>query len=311
MNMDDDRIWRWAAFGPALVLMVAMAVLPLANLFLTSFYDVSWTGGQARWTPVGLAHYPRAFDRSPAQGRGGQHDPVRHRRRRRADGRSAFCWPSWSAASTAGASSSAPSSFSHPHSRHRHRRDLEADAQLRFRAGEPGAGACRHPPARLARRQVHGAGHRHRRRYLALDAVLLPAFPRRPRIAAARHLRGGADRRRVALAGVSPGHHPADDPDDPGHLRLPPGHRLQGLRRGLPDDQRRARHLDRSGQLHPLPALLHRGSRRLRLGDVGRGHLPRLAPAGHRPFGGTRRRGPGHERAVASCAAMSSSTPSC
>jgi len=58
MTMDDDRIWRWAAFGPALVLMVAMAVLPLANLFLTSFYDVSWTGGQASWTPVGLAHYP-------------------------------------------------------------------------------------------------------------------------------------------------------------------------------------------------------------------------------------------------------------
>ena len=36
-----------------------MAVLPLANLFLTSFYDVAWSGGQARWTPVGLAHYPQ------------------------------------------------------------------------------------------------------------------------------------------------------------------------------------------------------------------------------------------------------------
>ncbi len=58
-NMDGDRIWRWAAFGPALVLMVAMAVLPLANLFLTSFYDVAWSSGQASWTPVGLAHYPQ------------------------------------------------------------------------------------------------------------------------------------------------------------------------------------------------------------------------------------------------------------
>ncbi len=58
-NMDSDRIWRWAAFGPALVLMVAMAVLPLANLFLTSFYDVAWSSGQASWTPVGLAHYPQ------------------------------------------------------------------------------------------------------------------------------------------------------------------------------------------------------------------------------------------------------------
>ncbi len=58
-NMDSDRIWRWAAFGPALVLMVAMAVLPLANLFLTSFYDVAWSSGQARWTAVGFAHYPQ------------------------------------------------------------------------------------------------------------------------------------------------------------------------------------------------------------------------------------------------------------
>ena len=57
--MDDDRFWRWAAFGPALALMIAMAVLPLANLFLTSFYDVSWSGGRANWTPVGFAHYPQ------------------------------------------------------------------------------------------------------------------------------------------------------------------------------------------------------------------------------------------------------------
>ena len=57
--MDDDRFWRWAAFGPALALMIAMAVLPLANLFLTSFYDVAWSGGRANWTPVGFAHYPQ------------------------------------------------------------------------------------------------------------------------------------------------------------------------------------------------------------------------------------------------------------
>ena len=58
-NMDSDRMWRWAAFGPALVLMVAMALLPLANLFLTSFYDVAWSNGRASWTPVGFAHYPQ------------------------------------------------------------------------------------------------------------------------------------------------------------------------------------------------------------------------------------------------------------
>ncbi len=61
-NMDSDRYWRWAAFGPALVLMIAMAVLPLANLFLTSFYDVAWSSGQATWTAVGLTHYPQLLD---------------------------------------------------------------------------------------------------------------------------------------------------------------------------------------------------------------------------------------------------------
>jgi multiple sugar transport system permease protein len=58
---NDDRIWRWAAFGPALALMAAMGALPLANLFLTSFYDVAWQQGRAQWTPVGLAHYGQLF----------------------------------------------------------------------------------------------------------------------------------------------------------------------------------------------------------------------------------------------------------
>jgi multiple sugar transport system permease protein len=61
-NMDSDRIWRWAAFGPALALMIAMAVLPLANLFLTSFYDVAWSSGRASWTAVGLTHYPQLLE---------------------------------------------------------------------------------------------------------------------------------------------------------------------------------------------------------------------------------------------------------
>ena len=49
--------WRWAMVSPALLLMLALSVLPLANLFLTSFYDISWRQGRAVWTPVGLAHY--------------------------------------------------------------------------------------------------------------------------------------------------------------------------------------------------------------------------------------------------------------
>jgi multiple sugar transport system permease protein len=55
---DEDRVWRWVSFGPALLLMLALGTLPLINLFVTSFNEVSWTGGSAVWTFVGLSHYP-------------------------------------------------------------------------------------------------------------------------------------------------------------------------------------------------------------------------------------------------------------
>ena len=32
-----QRLWRWLTFGPALAMMLALSVLPIANLFLTSF----------------------------------------------------------------------------------------------------------------------------------------------------------------------------------------------------------------------------------------------------------------------------------
>ena len=53
----DDVVWRWAIFSPALLLMLALSVLPLANLVFTSFYDVTWAQGQAIWTPRGFANY--------------------------------------------------------------------------------------------------------------------------------------------------------------------------------------------------------------------------------------------------------------
>ena len=53
----DDPAWRWATLSPALLMMLLLSVLPLVNLFLTSFYGVSWSGGRAVWTPVGLANY--------------------------------------------------------------------------------------------------------------------------------------------------------------------------------------------------------------------------------------------------------------
>ena len=53
----DDRLWRWATLSPALVMLLALSVLPLANLFLSSFYTVTWSGGHATWTPAGLSNY--------------------------------------------------------------------------------------------------------------------------------------------------------------------------------------------------------------------------------------------------------------
>ena len=53
----DDRLWRWATFLPALLMLLLLSVLPLVNLFLTSFYNVTWSGGQPTWTPIGLANY--------------------------------------------------------------------------------------------------------------------------------------------------------------------------------------------------------------------------------------------------------------
>jgi multiple sugar transport system permease protein len=53
----DDPLWRWATLSPALLMMLPLSVLPLANLFLTSFYNVSWSGGRAVWMPAGLSNY--------------------------------------------------------------------------------------------------------------------------------------------------------------------------------------------------------------------------------------------------------------
>lgn len=59
-----QRLWRWLTFGPALAMMLALSVLPIANLFLTSFQNITWADGQQvrRW--VGLTHYQALFSDS-------------------------------------------------------------------------------------------------------------------------------------------------------------------------------------------------------------------------------------------------------
>lgn len=56
-RLNDDRPWRWATFAPVLLFMLALSVLPLANLVATSFHEITWSGGAATWHSVGLAHY--------------------------------------------------------------------------------------------------------------------------------------------------------------------------------------------------------------------------------------------------------------
>jgi multiple sugar transport system permease protein len=53
----DDRLWRWLTLSPALLMMLLLSVLPLLNLFLTSFYKVAWVGGRPIWTSAGLDNY--------------------------------------------------------------------------------------------------------------------------------------------------------------------------------------------------------------------------------------------------------------
>ncbi|MCP8941103.1 sugar ABC transporter permease [Alsobacter sp. SYSU M60028] len=57
----DDPAWRWATLAPSLAIMLALSVLPLLNLFWLSFNNVTWSGGVATWTPVGLTHYKAVF----------------------------------------------------------------------------------------------------------------------------------------------------------------------------------------------------------------------------------------------------------
>lgn len=52
-----DGLWRWASLAPAMLLALGLGTLPLLNLFATSFFEVTWAGGSATWTAVGLRNY--------------------------------------------------------------------------------------------------------------------------------------------------------------------------------------------------------------------------------------------------------------
>ncbi len=64
---DADAMWRWATLSPALLLMLALGLLPVVNLFVLGFFDVRWADAQSTWSFVGLTHYA-ALPRDPLFG---------------------------------------------------------------------------------------------------------------------------------------------------------------------------------------------------------------------------------------------------
>lgn len=56
-----QRRWRWLTFGPALAMMLALSVLPIANLLVTSFQNIAWVDGKPLRSWVGFEHYGALF----------------------------------------------------------------------------------------------------------------------------------------------------------------------------------------------------------------------------------------------------------
>jgi multiple sugar transport system permease protein len=48
---------KYLSIVPASAFLIGLTVLPLANLFVLSFFDVNWSGGQANWKWQGFANY--------------------------------------------------------------------------------------------------------------------------------------------------------------------------------------------------------------------------------------------------------------
>ena len=53
----DDRLWRHLTLTPAVVVLLALTVLPIANMAAMSFFNIGWSEGEAVWTGVGLQNY--------------------------------------------------------------------------------------------------------------------------------------------------------------------------------------------------------------------------------------------------------------
>ena len=53
----DDRMWRRLMLTPALLLLLALSVLPIVNLLAMSLHKITWKDASASWQRVGLENY--------------------------------------------------------------------------------------------------------------------------------------------------------------------------------------------------------------------------------------------------------------
>jgi multiple sugar transport system permease protein len=56
--------WRNLTLAPALVVFIGLTLLPMLNLLVLSFHDVSWANRASTWSFVGLAHFRALTDDS-------------------------------------------------------------------------------------------------------------------------------------------------------------------------------------------------------------------------------------------------------
>jgi multiple sugar transport system permease protein len=61
MENADQRLWRWLTLAPALVMLLALSIVPLVGLILTSFQNIAWVEGRAVRSWAGLDHYRALF----------------------------------------------------------------------------------------------------------------------------------------------------------------------------------------------------------------------------------------------------------
>jgi multiple sugar transport system permease protein len=59
--------WRLIAFGPTVLLLLALTAVPVVLLLVMSLHEIRWEGGQANWTFLGFANY-QELPRNPFYG---------------------------------------------------------------------------------------------------------------------------------------------------------------------------------------------------------------------------------------------------